>query len=52
MANAPATEQELLERAQELAGHSLQQLANQLDVSVPVNLRQAKGRLITTAGFH
>lgn len=47
MASPPANEQELLERAQQLTGCSLQQLANQLDVSVPVSLRQAKGWLGT-----
>lgn len=47
MASTPATEHELLERAQRLAGCSLQQLAHQLDVDVPASLTQAKGWLGT-----
>ncbi|MEQ8290209.1 MAG: DNA mismatch repair endonuclease MutH [Gammaproteobacteria bacterium] len=47
MASTPANEQELYERSQLLAGCSLQQLANQLNESVPASLHQAKGWLGT-----
>lgn len=45
MVSPPATEQELFERAQQLTGHSLQQLATDLNVPVPAAMRQAKGWL-------
>ncbi|WP_126456750.1 DNA mismatch repair endonuclease MutH [Sulfuriflexus mobilis] len=41
----PKSEQELLERCQAIAGLSVAELARQLDVTVPANLRQHKGWL-------
>ncbi|QOL25557.1 DNA mismatch repair endonuclease MutH [Thalassotalea sp. LPB0316] len=42
-AKAPKSEQELLERAQQLAGLSLGDIANAADIAVPSNLRKEKG---------
>ena len=39
----PASEQELVERAQALAGLSLRELAERCNVPVPPDLRRAKG---------
>jgi DNA mismatch repair protein MutH len=41
----PTTEQELLDRCHAIAGLSVAELATQLDVAVPANLRQHKGWL-------
>lgn len=41
----PKTEQELIERCTAIAGLTVAELAGQLDVSVPANLRQHKGWL-------
>ncbi|MDT8405141.1 DNA mismatch repair endonuclease MutH [Sulfuriflexus sp.] len=45
MPSPPTTEQELLERCRAIAGLSVAELAAQLDVAVPANLRQHKGWL-------
>ena len=42
-AAAPASEQELVERAEALAGLSLRELAERWAVPVPPDLRRAKG---------
>ena len=42
-ANAPLNEQELLERAHQLAGLSLGDIANDADIAVPISLRKEKG---------
>lgn len=41
----PQSEQELLDRCRAIAGLTVAELANRLDVSVPANLRQHKGWL-------
>ncbi len=40
---APATEAELMQRAQGLSGMSLRQIANALGIATPPSLRRAKG---------
>ncbi|GLX85010.1 DNA mismatch repair protein MutH [Thalassotalea loyana] len=42
-ANPPQSEQELLERAQHLAGLSLAQIAGEAEIAVPTSLRKEKG---------
>ena len=45
MPNPPKTEQELLDRCHAIAGLSVSELAEQLNIPVPANLRQHKGWL-------
>ena len=43
-AKPPESEQVLLERAQQLAGLSLQEIAGEAQIAVPQSLKKEKGR--------